>query len=589
MSINVNTFNQYNNWGRTVDIELEWSSLDIPSTICGTGDVGKLMPIYIRELIPGQTINLQLQIGIQFMPFVSNVLHRFHGTIRNYFVPIRLLDPEWENFIQGGIDGKNAYTMPYIDLAGYKNQNNGTLVHTVLDYMGYPINNNFTELPTDSPDNKHNRLGLPAAYPVWAYNKVYNDQIRPVDLQPEEVELSNIKCHPALWQFDYFTRGQVYQQRGQVPTVPLTKEITLPHRVSAIINARQGTQVRNQLALGYGGFSTEAPYGQQYRDRFEDKGANSTLNEGWVSGNEYHMQNDEGYVHYGTTLGNAQFNASRGTVEGMVGVPIRVQVHDHDLNAEGVGINLNDLTMSMGIMAVLINNAKINYRYIDFLEQRFGIRRQDARLQLAEYINTEVFEITSQGIVQTSYGNVQQGQTPQGYITSQATGQGKGLGTTYQAQEHGYIISILSIVPATMYEQGLPRLLQTKTRYEFATPELTNMPYRDTKKGELYYTQTDKDRETFNWTDVYNEYRTDFNRVTGLLRPSTPNGLPSYTLCRMFTEHPVFNLEFVQVKTDMQRILQYPTQPHFIYMLEVNNNSAAPIPLQSNPAQLLNL
>lgn len=583
MTLNINMFNQNNNWGETIDIKRDWCSLNIPKNTVGTGHVGKLIPLMVREMIPGQSVNIKNTIGIQFNPFVSNLMHRFNATILTYFVPCRLLDPEnWENYIQGGVDGKNAYSMPFLDLAKLKEANQNTLLHTALDYLGYPINNNMTPYTDDANIPK---IGRPAAYPLWAYNRIYNDHIRPIDLQPEEVDKNNIQCHKALWEWDYFTRGRVYRQRGEVPIVPLSKELTLPHRAEIGVNFKQDTEVQNQFAIGFGGIKG-APSWEDYRRRYNDANQGSTINENWNLDTKYTFTSDDGYVHYGTTIGRV------GSQDHSIthGVPTYVKMLDHDLNADGVGMNLNDLMVSMGIMAVLVNNAKITYRYIDFLEQRYGIKRQDARLQMSEYIGKETFEITAQGIVQTSYGDVAQNQTPQGYITAQATGAGNNLTFDYTAQEHGYVISILSIVPSTIYEQGLPRLLQTKTRFEWATPELVNMPARETRTGELFFTQNhENDLKLFNWTDVYNEYRTDTNNTTGLIRPSTPNGLPSYTLCRNFAEAPVFNLEFVQVNADMKRILQYPNEPDFIYINTCNINTAIPLPLQSNPTRLLNL
>lgn len=590
MTININqAFNQYNNWGQSVDIQLEWSSLNIPESVVGTGDVGKLMPIFIREMIPGQAITVEQTVGIQFMPFVSNLFHEFHAVIRHYFVPCRLIDENWEDYIQGGQQGRNTYPMPFIDLKKAKEGNENKLTHTILDYLGYPINNTFeNNYPTgDQPDTQP-KIGRPAAYPVWAYNKVYNDQIRPIDLQVEEVDKNNIKTLSALWQWDYFTRGQVFQQRGDTPIVPLSKNLTLPHTVETIIKFNQKhSGDGNQWATGYGGM-VGAPYWESYRERFNSN-QNSTLAEGWNGReNETKTFTDKtGIVKWGNEYVSVTHNPS----EQPELMPYKTTIQDHDLNADGVGMDLNDLMISMGIMSVLINNAKINYRYIDFLQQRYGISRQDSRLQLAEYITTEVFQITSQGVVQTSYGDTAQGQTPQGNITAQAQGLQGGMKVKYTAQEHGYFLSIMSIIPATMYEQGLPRLLQTKTRFEWATPELAHMPARETRKSEIYFTQNpEKDNKLFNWTDVYNEYRTSYNRATGLIRPSTPNGLPSYTLCRNFDNAPSFNLEFLQAdKADMSRILQYPNEPAFIYILKTDVNTAMPLPLQSNPTALTKL
>lgn len=601
MTVNVNSFNQYNNYGRTVNINREWSSINMNFTIQGTGYVGYIIPIFARELIPGQTIEVKTKVGIQFVPFVSNLFHNMYGTIKYFFMPFRIGDENFVDFIMGGIDGQNNYQMPFIDLAKAKASTaeeaiNQSLVHTVVDYLTYPINNDFQEIPENDTN-----LIKPSYYPIYAYNKVYNDHYRNPDLMPEEVELDNIQLHKCLWQFDYFTRGQVYQQRGAVPIVPLSGAQTtnLNHVITTVLGQPQyntatpdilgsntNTNTYNvSLFENLAGYPSDANFnppititdqtGKTLDGMFMDSLLNQVSNRQTVTNGSFQR--------IPTT--NARFASVQQTIA------------DHELNLEGTGINLNDLFTSMGIMAVLINNAKITYRYIDFLEIRYGIKRQDARLQMSEYISTQEFHISSQGITQLGYGDVQNGQTPQGHIIAQATGMG-GARNVYEAQEHGIIIGMMEIKPATAYCQGLNRLLQTKTRYEFATPELSNMPDRETYTGELYYTQTEADRVGFNWTGVYNEYRTAYNTTVGLLRPDTPipatgstlsNGLYSYTLTRLFEEAPVFNQEFIEVNADMQRVKQYTEEPDFVFMIEHEINTSMPLPLVPNPAQLINL
>lgn len=574
MAINVNQFNQHNNYGQSVNINVEYSSIAMQSTTVGTGHVGKLIPIFIRELIPSQKVELTHKVGIQFMPFVSNVLHNFSGVIKTYFVPYRLIDENWEDFIQGGVDGQNNYALPYIDLSKEKiktntDEKNQSLVHTILDYMGYPINGNFTEIAQGD-----NSFPKPMAYPVWAYNKIYNDHIRPIDVQPEEVDKGNIQVLQSLWQYDYFTRARVYQQRGNVPLVPVTSATTVD--VSHKIITELGPIGQNS---NWHDFSPYKNY-DNYNARLQQT-----------------LTNTDGTIANGQLLYQLGYNTNSGEINDASIRNQNVRIADHQLNLEGVGINLNSLYTQMGIMSVLINNAKIRYMYIDWLEQRFGVKRQDARLQMAEYIDTQEIQIGIDTITQTSYGDAANGQTPQGYITAQAGA----IGTSknqYTAQEHGILVSILEITPASVYEGGLQRMLMTKTRYEFPMPELANMPDRPIYKGELFYTQTAADMDTFGYVGIYDEYRTLYNNVVGLLRPSTPvpaegstlsNGLHSYTLARYFTKAPSLNLDFLQCNPDMQRILQYTNEPDFLFIIGHNLNTAIPLPLQSNPAELLNL
>lgn len=600
-AININTFNQNNEYNPTVNINVEYSSIAMRATTAGTGFVGKIIPVFCRELIPSQKVDLNQEVAIQFAPFTNNLLHEFSGVIKTYFVPYRILDENWEDFIQGGVDGRNAYQIPYIDLNAEKKKTstdeiNQSLVHTIIDYIGYPINGDFQEIPENDTQTPK-----PQAYPIWAYNKIYNDHIRPIDLQPQEVEKGNVQVLNSIWQHDYFTRARIYQQRGQVPLIPLENAtaVDLNHKISTIINFKQDAITGfDKFATLYEGMPG-VPNQQRWVQQFESEEP-ATLAGDWNYDTKYQVANEEGIVQWGNVLARIEHRVGGGAGHNEFFpwvIPTKNTIEDHRINLEGVGINLNSMFMQMGIMAVLINNAKIKYRYVDWLQQRFGISPEDARMQLPEYLGTQEIQIQNTIVTQQAYGDVEQGQTPQGYMTSQASAQG-GTHFQYTAKEHGILMSIMEIKPASVYEAGLNRMFMTKTRFEYPTPELVNMPDRPIYKGELFYRQSVEDKELFGWGGVYDEYRTMYNNVVGLLRPSTPipaqgstlsAGMYAYTLARHFTQVPALNLEFVQCQADMDRVLQYTKEPDFLFMIENRVNTAIPLPLMSNPAELLNL
>ena len=183
--INVNKINQQTGYGAPQpDVKTQYSAIAKPYTKQGTGDMGKLIPISFEELLPSEKMHIDHTIAIQFMPFVTNLFQQLDGEIASYFVPFRLIWEDWEKFITGGIDGQDNTAHPTIDLKAMQTANEGSLRGTLCDEFGLPINN------LDDNMVSADTLPISAMYHM-AYNKIYNDHIRNLDLEPDEVDPLN--------------------------------------------------------------------------------------------------------------------------------------------------------------------------------------------------------------------------------------------------------------------------------------------------------------------------------------------------------------------------------------------------------------
>lgn len=581
MTININKINQSNNFNTRLTkpkVGRVYSAIQKKYTIQGTGDMGKFIPIHYEEMIPGQKISLQQEVGIQFMPFVTNLLHEIEGEILTYFVPYRILWDKWEDFMVGGDNGENTDHLPYIMITdlfrrddvypiegrGYPlTADNPKLEGSLWDKFGMPITPHHEY---DSPEYTEDDRAL--AFIFMAYNMIWNENIRIPDLEEErsweieeggKVKKMRMDLAPCHWSWDYFTRARIYQQRGVIPTVPvqdvegeLMHEFQYgywtgrPENDSMKWNQENGSGIFSGNTVGYNNGSPISPVADEYITIFGKQAED--------------------------TLRNANIEHGQGN-----SVNIRLMPH----NLSGLGIDLNDFLTALGIMRVQVNNAKIESRYADHLRVRWGVYPEDARLQMPEYIGMKSFNVNVDTVTNTA--------EKQGDITGQAWGSyAGGEKQEYEAKEHGIIISIMAIRPKTSYEQGLPRIVfADKTRFDFPTPELANLPDVQIQSREIAYTgNKETDVKGFGWTGIYEEYRTNINIVTGKLRPSIKDGLHSYTLARYWKNPPQLNKDFIQCNPDKYRIMMYPEEPTFIYFVRNETREAIPLPIQSEPAML---
>lgn len=541
-NVNVNRINQSNNYNLGLaKIEREYSALRLQNTRVGTGDMGLLIPGLCRELIPGQRVALSQKTGIQMNPLVSTLFTEIYGERIWVFAPYRILWPSWETFITGDIDGQDETALPTLSLSDMYTDAGGTpgdLDHTLADYFDMPINANFADGDFDDEVQ-------PLAFLWYAYNAWYNEHIRIPDFEPTEIDDDNNVVLRGNNDFDYFVRARVYRQRGVVPSVPVSEELQmLEHEIQS--GSLSGTTWSEGVNAGF------AVGGAKFAIEESDDG-------------------DDVMTYYGSGTSDASG-----------------KIMPHSM--EAFGVDLNDFMISMGIMRYQINNAKIMPRYIEHLQMRWGISPQDCRLARPEFLGSETFPCWNNPVTQTSYGNVGGGETPQGNMTGQGWGLSEWQRVNYEAQEHGILMSIFIIKPKRTYDGGLDRMWRKQNRFDFPTPELVHMPDREVYTYELFWQGIeDKDNAIFGWQCIFEEYRTMFNKVNGKLRPTCPNGLPSYTLAD-YWEHdsePVLNKTFVECDPDQDRIFQITTEPAFIYSEENIIETAIPLPVQSDPSEFM--
>ena len=100
-----------------------------------SGQMGKLIPMFIKEVVPGDTFKVKSSFLIRFAPMLAPIMHRVDAFVHYFFVPNRLIWNEWKEFITGGEDGTAQPEMPYVQLyqiASYV-QDGG-----LCDYFGVP-------------------------------------------------------------------------------------------------------------------------------------------------------------------------------------------------------------------------------------------------------------------------------------------------------------------------------------------------------------------------------------------------------------------------------------------------------------------
>lgn len=166
------------------------------------GDMGFLYPVMCDEVVPGDVVKVGNQTVIRFQPLVAPIMHEINVYTHYFFVPYRLLDDDWEEFISGGVQGDSAAVLPRWNPS---NTTKGSL----WDYLGFPVG----VVPAGA---------LPLDFPRRAYNFVYNEYYNDQTLNEGGVALTNETILKRAWEKDYFTSALPFQQRGTAPALPIS-------------------------------------------------------------------------------------------------------------------------------------------------------------------------------------------------------------------------------------------------------------------------------------------------------------------------------------------------------------------------------
>ena len=517
------------------------SSFAIETSHKTTFDAGYLVPVYVDEVLPGDTFNLKMTAFARLSTPLFPVMDNLHLDSFFFFVPNRLIWENWQKFM--GEQNNPGDSIDYL-VPQTASPTGGYLTNSLQDYMGLPTVNQIGAAATIW----HSALHLRAYNLIW--NQWFRDQNLqdsvPVPMDDGPDDYSDFTLLRRGKRHDYFTSALPWPQKGDPVSIPLGT--TAP----VISNG-------------------EAPY-------FRSPGAYAQIVKNTDWGNAFRPGGDtssDPLANNSPLLWGSSTSSAGLAATGLIA----------DLS-DATAATINALRESFQVQRLLERDARGGTRYTEIIRSHFGVISPDARLQRPEYLGGGSTPIIINPVAQTSGTGLTGGTSPLGNLAGVGTALASNHGFTQSFTEHGVIIGMVSIRADLNYQQGLRRMWNRKTRYDFYFPVFAHLGEQEVLNKEIYATGTSTDDQVFGYQERWAEYRYHPSQITGYFRSTAPTTLDAWHLAQKFTALPTLSDSFIEDRPPVNRVVAIGDSANgkqFIFDSFFQIRTARPMPLYSVP------
>lgn len=479
---------------------------------------GKLYPCFALDCVPSDTIKINCASVLKAFPMVAPNMTPSKMTIHFWFVPYRLLDDNFTKGVRGFDDEGKSFSYEFPKWSPVKKNN--SLIGTMWDYFGLPVNvkNKVVEgVETTQLEEDETKVdGVePSAYLKRAYNLIYNTMYRNENTRPTEIDLDSDDLQYRCWRADYFTKSLPIPQK--------------PYDLDSVFG----------LPIMIGGNDYVSISDMRWQTNGQ-KDVFGTLGFQSIEGTNINLgpQNeDTSYQGYRMTTNQANNVVVAGTTTGGSAQTSSVKLNAVQFSpTQLTSFDQSDFRLWMQLQKwAERNNRGGSARYDEFIQVHFGIKPQDARLQLPEFLGGVKTDIAvADEFAQAGY-SFDNKDVPQGNRIGVGGACAIDSLRAFTVQEFGCIIGIASILPQAEYMQGVEREWIKHDSIDFFRHEFCCLSDQEVYNGEVCVSNgkyisgestaslsTDEikafNRGVFGYQGIYDYMRFKFNRITGQMR-----------------------------------------------------------------------
>lgn len=521
-----------------------------------TMNAGKLYPVSVLEVLPGDTFSMDTNVLARMSTPIYPVMDDAYLDLYHFFVPNRLVWEHWKNFMGENTDSAwvsdISYEVPQFEYEPSDGKD------TNVDYMGLPVGKLWSvageSFARDIGKLSVNAMPLRALRLIW--NEWFRDQNvsapKLVNTGDTETDQTLLDLYPVAKYHDYFTSVLPAPQKGPAVPLPLTGNAPV---LTSKDNIPYDVNTLEPLI-----FST----------RDNDVSFNHEYN---ILGITSYPVGSEGFLDTYSISGSE-------IQEEISAVPINLFADLSRVTAATV----NQLRQAFQVQKLYERDARGGTRYIEQIRSHFGVISPDARMQRPEFLGGERTIINMTQVAQTSAID---GTSPQGNMAAYSLTRASENSYTKSFTEHGFVICVACIRTHQSYQNGINRLWSRKGRLDYYYPVFANLGEQAVLNKEIYAQGNSEDDEVFGYQEAWAEYRYTPSIISGAFRSNYEGGsLDSWHYGSDFHELPRYSEGFIydsEVNVERTLAVESESAPQFIVDFSFVNKATRKMPMYSIP------
>lgn len=417
-----------------------------------TCNMGQIIPVLLEEVVPGDSLRLSTQVMIRTLNMLSPAYARIEGRIDYFYLPNRLMWPNWEKFITNGINGNDQLTfnVPRIALPTFNEQRlkGGA---RLSEYFGLPTvrfqdGHTFINIRQFSGDDSRNYV---LAFPWAMYYSIWNCYYRDESIDPI-AQLPN--------------GGQIENDQE-------------------VVSFKDGIYNPFLNDLDPGWVFTGTPF-DQVLYRCWKKDYFTSLQNRPQRGFEARVPIGDQSISSGQLTMKPSTNPAAGT--DFTGNSVR-----GSLNFNGEGISTLLIKRALAVERWLTINNYAGSRYVEQILGHFGVRVKDYRIDRPAFLGSSTFPVQIGEVANMANNSGDPSQSLWGRAgTATVTKLIKA-----KFDEHGLVMGLLSLVPQNVYAGTIHRYWRKTDVFDFLTPELQDIGDQPVYNSELSGVMVSQDND----------------------------------------------------------------------------------------------
>lgn len=571
---------------------------------------GDIVPIYCREVLPGESLTLDLDFVIRQTTLLRPVFGELFADIYAFFVPNRIVNESWVN-----VEGENsagAGLAPDVTLAPLVMQSSGSTsvpVGSVADYYGFP-----TQQPISN-----SILAQMHDLKFRGYLAIYNEFFRDQNYQPP-VPFSKLNIFENF--FTPYTSGSgvAYgsliasggafgQASGSTPNGAFVKAIygegadtgtaTTPSLTPAY---RQWSALNKPLKANklHDFFTSVLPYPQKGLSlsiMFPGEAqvypvvGGSTLNNVGVNAFRFGLGSaPSSGLHQlllnfsGGNDGTLQINSGVSSVSPSVIQTSNLQV---SVPAGSLGtLDISNLRTAVATQQVFEIMARAGSRYREFVQAMFGISADDPYKTVPLFLGHVRRTLNNYQVAQTSQSA--DGSTPQANLAAYSYTANGGRLFEKTFLEHGYVHVMCVVRQKNLYTTMLWKDNFRRSFLDFYMAPLANISEQPVATHEINGVIDSSEDSVFGYQEAWAEYRYEPDMASGLFREGVEGALTTWIMPDKLSEDlqvatGAWLYSNAQEVIDPTLAVSSSQQPQFFAEFAFRADKRLPMPVYSVP------